>query len=198
MSRSRRPSRRGFLAATIGAAALAALPVRAQQIGGVAVVDQERMFRQSAFGAQLLSEIDVQGDELAAENREIEAALTAEERGLTEARAELDPAEFRDRARVFDEKVRRLRAEQDAKARALADLQEDARETFVRRVSPILSALLAEIGADVLLDRRMVLTAGAGVDITDRAIARIDETLAAEEADGAGAGTPPAATDASD
>ncbi|WP_175484531.1 OmpH family outer membrane protein [Palleronia marisminoris] len=170
----------------------------AQPIGGVAVVDQERMFRQSAFGAQLLSEIDAQGDELAAENREIEATLTAEERSLTEARAELDPAEFRDRARVFDEKVRRLRAEQDAKARALADLQEDARATFVRRVSPVLSALLAEIGADVLLDRRMVLTAGTGVDITDRAIARIDETLAAEEADGAGAETPPAATDASD
>lgn len=182
----------------MGAAVLAALPVCAQQIGGVAVVDQERMFRESAFGARLLSEIDARGDELAAENREIETALTSEERALTEVRAELDPAEFRDRARIFDEKVRRLRAEQDAKARALANLQEEARETFVRRVSPVLSELLSEIGADVLLDRRMVLTAGAGVDITDRAISRIDATLTADEADGAGAVTPMEGTGASD
>ena len=171
----------------------------AQQIGAVVVVDQERMFRQSAFGTRLLSEIDARGDVLAAENREIETALTAEERDLTEARATLDPAEFRERARVFDEKVRRLRAEQDAKARALADLQEEARATFVRRVSPILSEMMGEMGADVLLDRRMVLTTRAGVDITDRAIARIDAALPDEATDGAAAPADASAgTDASD
>ncbi len=162
--------------------------MRAQEIQGVAVVDQERMFRQSVFGARLLSQIDARGDTLAAENREIEASLTAEERELTDARAELDPAEFRERARIFDERVRRLRAEQDAKARALADLQEEARATFVRRVSPILSEMMGEIGADVLLDRRIVLTARAGVDITDRAIARIDAALP-EGGEGAGDAT---------
>lgn len=157
------------------------------------------MFRQSAFGARLLSEIDARGDALAGENREIEAALTAEERELTEARVELDPAEFRERARVFDEKVRRLRAEQDAKARALADLQEEARATFVRTVSPILSELIGEIGADVLLDRRIVLTARAGVDITDRAIARIDAAVPEGATEGIeGAGDPTAGTNPSD
>jgi len=174
MSRSPRVSRRTAAGLIFGAAFGAALPVWGQSGVGVATVDQDRLFSQSKLGQALLGEIDQRGDALVAENVEIEAELTAEERALTEARAETDGAEFRERARAFDEKVRRLRAEQDAKARALSRLQEEARATFVRRVSPILSSLLSEIGADVLLDRRSVLAAAAGVDITDRAIARID------------------------
>ena len=183
MSRSLRPSRRAVLGVCLGAAIAAAHPAAAQQqIGSVAVVDQERLFRESAFGRQLLSEIDARGDVLAAENREIEANLTEEERELTEARATLDQAEFRERARAFDEKVRRLRGEQDAKARALANRQEEARTEFVRGVSPILSDMMSELNVDVLLDRRTVLTARSGVDITDRAVARIDAALPGEDA----------------
>ena len=62
-----------------------------------------------------------------AENRRIEAELTAEERTLTEIRDDLSPVQFRARAAAFDEKVQRLRREQDEKARALGQTDEEAR-----------------------------------------------------------------------
>ena len=181
MSRFRPSSRRAVIGALAGAAVWAASPVLAQQSGGIAVVDQERVFRDSAIGRALLEELDQRAVALTAENRQIEAALTEEERALTEARATLDMQDFRARAEAFDQKVRQIRAEQDAKANALAQMQDRARQDFVRRVTPVLTALLDETGATVLLDRRVILANDPAADITDRAIARINA-----EIDGAG------------
>ncbi len=175
MSPSRPSSERLALALTL-VLALFALPLVAQE-RGVAVVDQERMFGQSAFGQRVLSEIDARSEALAAENRRIESELTAEERALTDLRPDLEPSAFRDRARAFDEKVRAVRAEQDAKARALASYQDEERQDFARRVAPILSGLLGDLGAAVLLDRRLVLAAAPGTDVTAQAVERIDAAL---------------------
>lgn len=140
------------------------------------------MFQRSEFGARVLSEIDRRSEALARENRRIEAELTGEERALTDRRPDLEPAEFRARATAFDEKVRRIRAEQDAKARALANYQEEERQNFARAVAPILAELLGEIEAAVLLDSRVVLSASEGADVTERAIGRIDAALGSGEA----------------
>lgn len=164
--------RAGLLALILAVAA----PVAAQQ-GGIAVVDQERMFRESAFGQRVLSEIDRRGEALAIENRRIEAELVAEERALTDLRPSLQPSEFRSRAQEFDEKVRGIRVEQDAKARALAGFQEEARQDFAARVAPILSRLLDEIDASILLDRRVVLSVEESADVTGRAVRRIDAAI---------------------
>ncbi len=162
-------------------------PASAQQDGAIAVVDQERMFSQSAFGQRVLAEIDRRGEDLATENRRIEAELIAEERALTDLRPSLDPAEFRQRAQAFDEKVRGIRAEQDAKARALAGYQETARQDFAARAAPVLSDLLEESAATILLDRRVVLAVEDAADITGEAVERIDAAIG----DGAGDGDAP-------
>ncbi|WP_172971440.1 OmpH family outer membrane protein [Palleronia sp. THAF1] len=181
MSRSPRSSRRAVLGGLVGAAFWAASPVQAQDAAGIAVVDQERLFRNSRFGQELLSEIDQRGTALAAENRRIEEELTEEERALTDARATLDVQDFRARAEEFDQKVRQIRAEQDAKSAAVTRMQDQARQEFVRRITPILADLLAETGAAVLLDRRVVLATAPDADITDRAIARIDAEIEAQD-----------------
>ncbi|TRD21845.1 OmpH family outer membrane protein [Palleronia caenipelagi] len=166
------------LFALVGAAA-------AQNFGtsvetSVVVVDQEKLFQDSQFGRSLLSELEAQGRTLALENRRIEQALTAEESELTDLRPSLSQVEFRARAARFDQKVTQLRSEQDAKARALAEREEEARQVFFRRAGPTLIALLQEVGAQILLDRRVVLAAVPRVDITDRAISRIDLALGTE------------------
>lgn len=143
----------------------------------VVVVDQDRLFDASLYGQRILAEIDSRTDELAAENRRIESELTAEERALTELRGVLSVEEFRSRAEDFDARVETLRARQDAKVRAVGRLRDEARQEFYGRVGPVLSQILAERGASVLMDRRAVLSAAEGVDITDAAIARIDDVI---------------------
>lgn len=143
----------------------------------VLVIDQDRLFAESQLGAAALSRIEGDARSLAAENRQIEAELLEEERALTEERAELSVEEFTERANSFDEKVRRLRNEQDAKARALTRAREEARSQFLGDIGDVLSDIARERGAVVMLDRRQVFLSVDAIDVTDEAIARINRAL---------------------
>jgi Skp family chaperone for outer membrane proteins len=140
----------------------------------VLIFDAERLLAESDLGRTLNAEVEEAARRLAEENRRIEADLLAEERALTTRRGELSPEDFRPLAQAFDEKVQRLREEQDEKERALAELREAGRQRFFEEAVPVLSDILRERGALVLIDRRQVFLSADAIDITDTAIARID------------------------
>ncbi|MEL6203913.1 MAG: OmpH family outer membrane protein [Pseudomonadota bacterium] len=148
----------------------------------VLTLDQDRLFAESAFGRRVERELEDASAELAAENRRIEGELTSEERALTEQRASLSPEEFRQLADAFDEKVVRLRREQDAKGRALQRRDEAERQAFLQAALPVLAELVYASGAVAILDERAVLFSAQAIDVTDRAIEQIDAVIG----DGAG------------
>lgn len=143
----------------------------------VLVIDSDALYRESAFGQRILREVEEARSALAAENRQIEADLTEEERRLTEQRRTLDPATFRDLADAFDEKVGTIRRTQDNKARALSRRMEESRGTFLSEAAPVLEALMREAGAAVVLERRSVFLSLSAIDITRDAVQRIDAEL---------------------
>ena len=143
----------------------------------ILTLDQERLFNGSNVAERVAQEVERRSAELAAENRAIEARLVAEELDLTERRPGLAPAEFRALANAFDEKVQRIRAEQDAKTTELQRLSEQARQNFLRRITPVLAEIVSERGAVVVLDRRSAVISAESIDITDEAIARINTAL---------------------
>ncbi|KAF0675215.1 OmpH family outer membrane protein [Profundibacterium mesophilum] len=150
---------------------------------GILVVDQERLFFESVYGREILAEIDRRTDALAAENREIEAELVAEERELTERRSAMQAKAFRELAEAFDAKVHDLRQAQDAKVRDVTRLREEARQRFFGEAGEVLTQIVRERGAVVLMDRRSVLAAVPESDITDIAVARINAELGQGGAD---------------
>ena len=150
-------------AAVVLACAMAG-PVPAQEGGfslgqaargpaGILVIDRERVLVRSRQGQARLAAIREAEAGLAAENREIEARLTAEEADLAERRPDMDPAEFRAEADDFDRRVTALRRTQDAKTRALLDRRDALADGFWEEVLPVLGAIMAERGAGVILDR---------------------------------------------
>lgn len=182
---------RKSLGALFGALLCIAPVAQAQQDGGLSnmgvvqslilTVAPEALYAQSDFGQRIAREIEEESLAIAAENRQIEAELTAEERELTELRDTLAPTEFRARAETFDEKVQRLRREQDEKARAVGTRNEEARRALLTAAQPILLQLMAESGAVAVLDRRAVLLSVDTVDITEQAIARVNAEFGAGE-----------------
>lgn len=159
-------------------AALCIAPVWAQSTAdAILTIDPDRLFAETAFGERVLRSIEERSTILARENRRIEAELIAEERALTEQRATLSVAEFRALADSFDEKVQRLREEQDAKTREIQGLRESERQRFLGEIAPILSGLIRERGASIVMDRRSVFLSASRVDITDDAITVIDQEL---------------------
>lgn len=183
----------GWCAATLRLAVLCAVclggGMALAQGGGIVVINPERLIDETVYGRRLQSEFEAEARSLAAENRSIEAELLAEEQELTERRAGMEPADFRVLADAFDAKVEDIRREQDSKAEALRGLQESNQQEFLTTVQPVLGVILRESGAAAMLDRRGVFLSSQGVDVTDRAIARINAVLG----DGRQAGKAPEA-----
>ncbi len=176
------------LLATVWIGILAGLGAVAQEAGvapsPILTLDSERVFGTSAIGRKITSELEADFEALVAENRQIEADLTAEEQALTTKRADLPAEEFRALADAFDEKVQRIRTEQDAKQRELQQRREEERQLFVDQIAPILADIGRERGAIVILERRNVVLSAESADITEEVIARINARLGTGEEPG--------------
>ncbi|MCP9482033.1 OmpH family outer membrane protein [Shimia sp. CNT1-13L.2] len=160
----------------------AAVSVSAQTFGApratpILTVDSDRMFAESAFGVRVSRDVEAGQSVLLAENRKIEAELEAEEKRLTELRADMEPGEFRAVADAFDERVQGIRVQQDGKARAIAETRDDQRALFFQAAQPVLTELMREMRAEILIERRTVLISSNAIDITDRAIERLNAAL---------------------
>jgi len=147
--------------------------------GLILTLDRERLFAQSRFGLDSLARELAASRALEAENNRIEAELIAEEQDLTDRRATLAPEEFSALASAFDARVERIRAEQDQKLRALTRARDEDRRYFQRAVIPVLGEILTEKRAAAILDTATVILSLSALDITDEAIARVDQVLAA-------------------
>lgn len=161
--------------------AQARIPEPGQDLGTIQseilTLDPDRLFSQTEVGQRLTEQYEAERDRLIASNRELEAELRAEEQALTEARKTMTPKEFRKKADAFDTKVRSIRQENDRKARDLERGREIAPLTLMRMAEPILIQLMRDTGGKIILDNRQVLLRADAIDITDLAIARVDEAI---------------------
>lgn len=155
--------------------------VSAQQLGlresAILTIEAERLFAESAFGLRVSRELEAESAVLAAENRQIEAELTAEEQELTDRRPNMEADAFRILADAFDEKVIQIRREQETKARDLSQKLDQAQIDFLNAVLPILERMMQEANAGVILERTSIFVSADSTDITDLAISRINQVL---------------------
>ncbi|MFC3616373.1 OmpH family outer membrane protein [Lutimaribacter marinistellae] len=154
---------------------------------GILTISSDRLFVDSAFGQRVLADLEAESAVLAAENERIVAELSREEQDLTQRRSEMEPDAFRALAEAFDEKVQRHRENQKAKLDALAIKDDEARATFFRLARPILSELMRDTGAGVILERSNVFISADRTDVTGLAISRINAAIG----DGAQLGNSP-------
>ncbi len=158
----------------------------------ILTIDPDRLFAESLFGQRINAQLLADTEALGAENRRIEAALTEEERSLTQRRPAMPVETFRAEAEAFDEKVQGIRQAQDAKERDLQQGLARGRDAFLVVATPVLGQMMADSGAAVILDRRSVFLGVALVDITEEAIVAIDAAI------GDGSGSVPAEQDPAD
>ncbi len=145
----------------------------------ILTLDKERVFAESAAGQAVEAQIAAENEALAAENRQIDAALEAEERDLTERRPLIGTAEFQALAEAFNTKAVGLRETQVAKAKALERRREEERQKFFQSLVPVLAAIMRDAGAFVILDDKAVLVSFDRIDVTAEAILRMNAATGA-------------------
>lgn len=143
----------------------------------ILTLDRERLFGETLFGKAVDARFKTDSDALVAENLRLEKALEEEERDLTDRRAKLPAAEFQQLAEAFDAKAEQIRAAQEAKSRAIAAKREEEQKRFLEAAIPVLGELMRDSGAAAIFDKDTIILSLRGIDITDRAIARIDSLL---------------------
>lgn len=168
---------RACLVVLLSVGAGAALAEEARRASPVLTIESERLFSESAFGQRVSHEIEAERSVLLAENRKIEADLTAEEKRLTELRKQMSPEDFRAIADAFDLRVEEIRTAQDAKARLIGERRERERAEFLQVAGPVLARLLQDSGADVILERRSVFFSLDMIDITSHAIRELNRVV---------------------
>ncbi len=165
----------------VAAILVCAAPIAAQEAGPlnspILTLEQDRLFTGTLYGKAVQARIDTAAQALQAENRKIEADLEAEERDLTEQRAKMEPLAFRKLADAFDEKANAIRAARMSKARTLSEERDSERKVFLTTAAPIIAKLMTEAGAVAIVDKTAIILSFDRIDITDAAIARIDEVL---------------------
>ena len=132
----------------------------------VLTLDIERLFDDTLWGKAITAGLARESAALAAENSRIADDLIAEEKLLTERRAKLTPAAFRAEADAFDERATGIRAAQKAKAQALTQSFETARQAFFVASGPLIDEILTRRGAVMVLDRRAIIRGLEAADIT--------------------------------
>lgn len=143
----------------------------------ILTIDPDRLFAASMYGQKALADIRADSILLAAENREIEAALSDEELELTQKRTTLSPEEFRPLANAFDEKAQRIRVEQTTKANEIRSRPEIARQEFMRIAQDILVEIMRERRALAIFSNDAVFLVADTIDVTDVAIERINSLI---------------------
>ena len=140
----------------------------------ILVINPERLFEETRLGQKMAREVQAERDKLIALNEKLTSELEAEEKTLTELRAETSPEEFREMADAFDLKVQQIRRDSERRVSDLERARDRAPVAFMLQVEPVLVEVMRDAGGVVILDHRSVLLRADFIDITDLAISRID------------------------
>ena len=143
----------------------------------ILTLDQDRLYSNSLFGKALEKTTAGAVAALVAENHQIEADLTAEEKALTDQRAKLSADAFKPLAEAFDAKVEGLRAAQESKSKVVQENRDAGRKRFFNAALPVLAELMRQRGALAILNKNAVILSFDAIDTTDAAIVAIDAKL---------------------
>ncbi len=172
--RASRPSRRGLIAAGVGAAALVGRPAQAEPSPELAVVSRDRILREAKAAHRLRAAEEEMTARLQAQIDETKVQFAEEEEELARLRGELAAVEFEARVADFDQRVRQARRVAQERAAILQKGFQDARAAIVAALPSLIEQLRVEAGARLIVNADQVLAADPGIDLTDRAVALFD------------------------
>ena len=166
------------------AATFAAAPVLAQTLPPpvIVIVDMERVLGESAAGKQGISELKTRNDAIQARVASLRTQFGAEQETLQKsapAQTAAPAVVSAFQAKVADFQKRQQTAEQDLQKRG-NDLQLSQRY-IVKQINdaaaPVITAIMRERGATIVLPENATLQHSASLDVTTDVLARLDKAL---------------------
>ena len=189
---------RPWLSAAIVAAAMspglqstAAAQAQPPVVTPILVIDQEALYSRSAAARGIAEQDKSLREALTGELDADGERLRAREAELTELRETLLKSEFDALAREFETDVREFRARAQRERGLLDQALQNARRELRRAAQPVLIDVMRRRGALVLLDKGQVVLSVRTLDVTDEAIALLDQAVPVIEVNAPQTANPP-------
>ena len=169
-----------LLAATAAIAVAAPLAAQALPPATIVLVDMEQVFATSLAGKQAQSELKTRADGLQARVQALRTQFGAEEAALVKTQPTVPgPARTAWEAKAKDY-AQRKQTEEQTLAKRGEDIQLAGRSVAKQlndAAQPIISAVMRERGASIVLAEGATLQHTAALDVTTDVIARLDKVL---------------------
>lgn len=144
----------------------------------IAVLDNQRVLRESKAGRDIRRQIDAYRKAYQAEIKGEEAKLRETEDELKRQRAVLAPKIFEKRRRDFEARVISLQRRVQDRTRALDRAFDNAMQELRKPLIPLVRDLTRRLGYNLVVDNSQVLMVLKGRDITETVIAHLDKRVA--------------------
>jgi Skp family chaperone for outer membrane proteins len=144
---------------------------------GILVVDMQRVQRDSEAAISVREQSDALRAELEQIIAERAQKISAEEASLAKERADLSEEEFAQRVRDFEKRVFANRDFAQRESGKLQRLLAQAGNTLRRRIAPILTEIMRERQAQLMLDTSQVVLSADSLDVTEEVLQRLNAVL---------------------
>jgi outer membrane protein len=167
-----------FVFALVSQAALAGPPAPPPlPTPKILIVDRAEVLRRSAVGQSIMKQVQALATNAENSLKGRDAALRTEGQQLQQQLAILSPAVKAAKIKAFEAKQAALQRDVQNQQSLIQGGLMVAREQALRTLGPILQKIVVERGANLLIDRNAVVVSAAGYDITDIAVARLNQAL---------------------
>ncbi len=166
-----------------GAFAIIAMSSTAMAQSTILIVDQNRVLRDSEVGKHIKRQMESIGKSMEAELKASSSPLTSERDRLMAELKSMDAdalksrPDLQKRAQDLVQKGQKTQVEAKYKQAELQITEQKALKQVNQRLAKILEKLVAERGADVILDRSLVIYGGKTSDVTDTVLSRLNAEM---------------------
>ncbi|MCS6986546.1 MAG: OmpH family outer membrane protein [Sphingomonadaceae bacterium] len=162
-------------------APLMAAPAAAQQLSPavIVVVDLDRVVAESAAGKAAVSELQTRANALRARAQTLGSQLQADAQAIQQGQASktLQGPQLEQRVKALQEKESAARAEIGKGEEELARAQQYVLQQINTAVQPIISQIMRERGAAIVLAQQATIQHSASLNITNEVLARLNAAL---------------------
>ncbi len=143
----------------------------------ILIVDRAEVLRRSAVGQSIMKQVQALATNAEKSLKGRDASLRTEGQALQQQLAILAPGVKATKIKAFEAKQAALQRDVQNQQNLIQGGLMTAREQALRTLGPILQKIVVERGANLLIDRNAVVVSATGYDITDVAVARLNQAL---------------------
>jgi outer membrane protein len=158
-----------------------AAPAMAQQ--NIAVINEQRVLRESVVGQHIRTRLEAIGAEIRAELTAIGQPIQQQTEQLSAETASMTPQaiqqrpDLMQRIETLNQQAQQFELERRRREQELQQTERQAMQPVYEALNPILEEVVAARNIDILIDRGNLVFAGPSVDISDPVIALLNQRL---------------------